>query len=168
MAERLSEMRRYLCNVKHKAFGEDSMNRFGAGNTLVSACTLALLLSIPVLVGAASLSAHGQVQRSYPPASNVVVKPGGVRGDQGQTLRVIVKLKGQTLMHVAAAIKITGSDQQGTVTGKTSTKGVYSVALNPGTYTVTATTAHDTASGDITIVASTNPAILTLNLAPKS
>ena len=144
------------------------MTRFNAGNTLVSACTIGLVLSTPVLVGAASLSAPGHAQQSRPPIANVVIKPGGVRGDQGQTLRVIVKLKGQTLTHVAATIKITGSDQQGTVSGTTSMKGVYSVALNPGTYTVTATTARYTASGDITIVASTNPAILTLNLAPKS
>jgi hypothetical protein len=49
--------------------------------------------------------------KAVPPNANVVIKPGGVRGYQGQTLRVIVKLKGQTLTHVAATIKITGSDQ---------------------------------------------------------
>jgi hypothetical protein len=144
------------------------MTRFGVRNTIVPACTLGLVFSAPVFIGAASPSASGHAQQSALPTSNVVIKPGGVRGDQGQTLRVIVKLKGQTLKNVAATIKITGSDQQGTVTGTTSMKGVYSVALNPGTYTVTATTAHYTASGNITIVASTNPAILTLNLAPKS
>ena len=95
-------------------------------------------------------------------------KTGGVRGVNGQILRVTVKLNRKTLKNVSAAISITTADGTAVVSGVTSKAGMYATPLDVGTYTVTATTTKYTATGNVTAEQSTNPAVLILNLELKS
>ena len=94
--------------------------------------------------------------------------PGGVRGDNGQTLRVTVKLMGIHLSDLAAKVTITDTNGKVITSGTTSKAGVFSTALDAGTYTVTATTDAFTGTGSVTIESSTSPALLTINLEQKT
>lgn len=132
------------------------MKIFNAGRRIV-ACLVALGLAVSIVSVAAAA-----------PVASGMQTPGGVRGDNGQHLRVTVKLNGKPLMNVVAAVAITAADGTAVVTGVTSKRGVYSTALDAGTYTVTATTTHYTATGSVTIVQSISPAMLTLDLTLKT
>ena len=129
------------------------MNVFNAvRRTVVCLVALGLVMSIaPVASGA--------------PMRSALQTPGGVRGANGQPLRVTVKLGEKPLVHVKIAIKITAADGTVVVAAGTAFKNaVYSTPLDAGTYTVTVTTAHYTGSSSVTIVHSISPALLTIHL----
>jgi hypothetical protein len=132
------------------------MKIFNAGRrTVVCLIAFGLCFSIIPIASAATLAAAMQ-------------KPGGVRGDKGQTLRVLVNLNGVLLKNVAATVSITAADGTVVVSGMTSKSGAYSTALDAGTYTVTVTTTHYTATQSVTIVESTSPEVVTVKLTAKA
>lgn len=118
------------------------------------------------------LAAFGLVMSVVPAAlaapAAAIQDTGGVRGENGQILRVTVKLNGKALKNVTAAITITTGDGKAVVSGVTSKAGTYAAPLDAGTYNVTATTTKYTATGSVTIEKSTSPAVLILNLELKT
>lgn len=121
----------------------------------------------------ASLAAFGLLLILIPaaaaaPSSSALQDTGGVRGANGQTLRVTVKLMGIHLSDLAAKVTITDAGGKVIASGTTNKAGTYSTALDAGTYTVTATTDAFTGTDSVTIESSTSPALLTINLEQKS
>lgn len=116
-----------------------------------------LLILLPAAVAAPLATAASPLQDT-----------GGVRGANGQTLRVTVKLMAIHLTDLAAKVTITDADGKVVTSGTTNKVGIYSTALNAGTYTVTATTDAFTGTDSVTIESSTSPALLTINLEQKS
>ena len=91
---------------------------------------------------------------------------GGVRSADGQTLRVTVLLNGKPW--AKAAVVITKADGTPAVSGVTGGNGTYTTtSLDAGVFTVTASTTHYTATGNITLVKSAETAFLKLTLAKK-
>jgi hypothetical protein len=131
------------------------MKIFNAGRRTV-VCLIALGLGLNVVSAASAARSSRAIQQT-----------GGVRGDNGQTLKVVVNLNGASLRNVTAAVTITAADGTPVVTGVTSAAGVYSIPLNVGTYNVTVTTTHYSSTQSITIVQSITPAVMTMNLKPK-
>ena len=120
-------------------------------------CLVALGLAVCLIPSALAAPGAGPMQTR-----------GGVRGDNGQTLRITVKLGEKPLVNLKVAIKITTADGTVVASGTTSNNGVYSTALDAGTYTVTTTTARYTGTGNVTIEQSTSPAMLTIHLEKKA
>jgi hypothetical protein len=90
---------------------------------------------------------------------------GGVgRGDNGQLLRVTVTLNGK--LQPGVRVKVAVSDGSVVVSGLTAKNGTYIAPLDAGDYTVSATTSKGTATSPVTIVKSTDPALISLALAP--
>jgi hypothetical protein len=133
------------------------MNVINAGRRMV-VCLIALGLVMSVVTVAEGATFTGAFQ-----------KQGGVRmhGSAGQTVRVTVMLNGKILTSAGAAVTVTASNGA-TVTSGHTTGGWFSTPLDAGTYTVTATTLHYTATGSVTTEQSTSTAALTLNLVPKT
>jgi len=131
------------------------MKIFNAGRHTL-ACLIALGLGLSMVSGASAARLASALQQT-----------GGVRGDTGQTLRVLVNLHGSLLQNVAAAVTITAADGTTVASGTTSMGGAYTTALDAGTYNVTVTTNHFTATQSVTIVQSTSPAVITVKLTPK-
>ncbi len=94
---------------------------------------------------------------------------GGMRGMSsvdGQTLRVTVILNGKPW--AKASVVITKADGSPAVSGMTSANGTFTTtSLVAGTFTVTASTVHYTATGNVTLVKSNEMAFLKLTLAKK-
>lgn len=91
---------------------------------------------------------------------------GGMRSADGQTLRVTVILNGKPW--AKASVVITKADGSPAVSGMTGANGTYTTtSLDAGTFRVTASTVHYTATGNVTLVKSTEMAFLKLTLAKK-
>lgn len=126
-----------------------------AQKSLVVSAALALLLGVP---SAAFAAPHDQKQ---PPTAGGVGRQGN-----GQPLRVMVMHDGKPV--AGAHIAISVSDGSVVLRGVTRANGVFVTnSLDQGLYTVTATTAKGTTSGPVTLVQSTDPAVVDLTLAPK-
>jgi hypothetical protein len=90
---------------------------------------------------------------------------GGVgRGDEGQIVRVTVMRAARLVRGIRVRVK----SQDGTVvaSGLTGKTGTYSVPLNAGSYTISVTSHGVNATSPVTVVKSTDPALITLTLAP--
>jgi hypothetical protein len=131
------------------------MKMFNAGRRTV-VCLVALGLGLSLVSVASAARTAGAMQQT-----------GGVRGDNGQILKVVVNLNGSMLKNVPAAVSITTPDGTPVITGKTSMGGTYSTPLDVGTYNVTVTTTHFSSTQSITIVQSTSPAVMTVDLKPR-
>jgi hypothetical protein len=98
------------------------------------------------------------------PARQAGTQTGGTgRQGDGQPLRVMVMANGAPVSH--AQVVITGSDGSVIVSGKTKANGTFvTTSLSAGTYTVTATKLKATANSPVTIVQSTDPAVVSLTI----
>ena len=128
-------------------------NFIAARRSLLFTFALGLLLSFfPVALAAP----HPAMQHAA----------GTGRAGNGQVLRVTVTLAGK--LQRGVKVSVTGGEQSVTVSGVTGKYGTYITTLDAGTYTVTATSPHGTATGPVTLVKSTDPALLSLTLAPPA
>jgi hypothetical protein len=100
------------------------------------------------------------------PPTGMQKQAGTGRPDNGQVLRVTVKFAGK--LQPGVDVKVSAGDNSVAATGKTGKTGTYITTLGAGTYTVTATSTKGTASSPVTIVQSTDPALITLTLAPPA
>jgi hypothetical protein len=92
-------------------------------------------------------------------------KAGGIgRGDNGQLLRVTVTLNGK--LQPGVRVQVSVADGSVVVSGLTAKNGTYIAPLDEGVYTVTATTLKASATSPVTIVKSTDPALISLALTP--
>ncbi len=91
---------------------------------------------------------------------------GVIRGASGQALSVMAKLNGKGWGK--ATVVVTAADGTQVDKGVTDSTGTYTNnSLAAGTYTVTVSTAHYTATQSVTIVQSTDTNAVTLTLTKK-
>jgi hypothetical protein len=120
--------------------------------SLISLVTLGLVFS---LFGFAFAAPH----------NGFMQKAGGIgRGDNGQLLRVTVTLNGK--LQPGVRVQVSVADGSVVVSGLTAKNGTYIAPLDEGVYTVTATTLKASATSPVTIVKSTDPALISLALTP--
>ena len=98
------------------------------------------------------------------PPTGMQKQAGTGRPDNGQVLRVTVKFAGK--LQRGARVKVSAGDDSIAASGVTGKTGTYITTLAAGTYTVTATSPKGTATSPVTLVQSTDPALITLTLAP--
>jgi hypothetical protein len=122
------------------------------------------LIALGILLG--SLTTIGLAQKSAPSANTTGNNSGGTgRQGDGQPLRVMVMKAGAPVAN--AHIVISVSDGSVILRGLTKANGVFVTnSLDTGVYTVTATKLKATATSPVTIIQSTDPALVSLTLAP--
>jgi hypothetical protein len=135
------------------------MNQFAFGRKMFFALIAALLV-----IGASQRTADAQQQ----PVNNQhsLGDRGGTRSGNGQTMSVMAKLNGKGWGK--ATVVVTAADGTQVDKGVTDATGTYTNnSLAAGTYTVTVSTAHYTATQSVTIVQSTDTNSVTLTLTKK-
>ena len=135
------------------------MNQFTFGRKMFFALIAALLV-----IGASQRTADAQQQ----PVNNQhsLGDRGGTRSGNGQTMSVMAKLNGKGWGK--ATVVVTAADGTQVDKGVTDATGTYTNnSLAAGTYTVTVSTAHYTATQSVTIVQSTDTNSVTLTLTKK-
>ncbi len=91
---------------------------------------------------------------------------GGVRGGSGQTVRVTVKLGSKSVPSVR--VNVMTSDGSVVTSGLTNKHGVYTAPLDAGDYTLSITSPKGNATHPVTVVKSSDPAMITLTLTPPA
>jgi hypothetical protein len=106
------------------------------------------------------------VPRVAAAAPSPMQKTGGVRtamaSNSGQTLLVTVTLDGKPVANATVAVR--SSTGVAVASGTTSNEGLFSIPLEVGSYTVTATSAAYVATSNVTIMQSESPMAMTLTL----
>ena len=124
-------------------------------------------VAIALLLGAFGLVIHAQVTARANANTTTGNNSGGTgRQGDGQPLRVIVTLNGAPVAKAAIAVSV--SDGSVILRGVTKPTGIFvTTSLDQGVYTVTAKTPKGTSTSPVTIIQSTDPAVVTLALAAK-
>ena len=109
-------------------------------------------------------AAYGQLRAATSMATSDP-KAGGVgRQGNGQPLRVMVMMNGAPVAKASVIVSV--GDGSVILRGVTKPNGTFTTMLDQGIYNVSASTPKGKATSPVTIVQSTDPAVVSLTLAP--
>ena len=109
-------------------------------------------------------TAHGQKARAAAAMSTDPNTAGTGRQGNGQPLRVMVMMNGAPVAKASVIVSV--GDGSVILRGVTKPNGTFTTMLDQGIYNVSASTPKGKATSPVTIVQSTDPAVVSLTLAP--